>query len=308
MDTVEQRLQILEHDLSRSRRVNQVLGVAVLAVVCIAGAPSKMPVEVNPLQHLPSAAASRTPRVGVGARTMEAGQLILVDALGRPRIRMQVTDQGSAISMLDEKGRKRLELGETSTASGLCLFDSDVPVVSLQFYQQGDPALEIKNGQGTARMKADGFTVHDASNEGRLNLSLFNGNYPVLGLSRSGQNGPPSIELTANEASGSVKLHDKLGHPLFSVAVTDDGKTFLNMGHPAHERLLQISADRAKTIGPAIEFFTPARKDGSGGLLPRLQLGVAEDHEPYIRMVGQDGRIQPLAAPPQSARATAVEE
>jgi hypothetical protein len=169
--------------------------------------------------------------------------------------------------------------------------------VSLQLPHNIDPAhLEIKSPQGSSWTKADGFSVRDAADHGRLHLSLLNGNFPTLGISQSGQNGPPSIEMTASEGSRSLKLHDDDGFPLFSVFATDDGRTFLNMGHRDHERLLQISTGPKDVDGPAIAFFASAKEDGTGGLLPKLQLGLGNDLQPYIRIVDGDGR--PLFSAP----------
>ncbi len=52
--------------------------------------------------------------------------------LGRSRATMVVTDEGPAISMFEENGRKRLVLSQATAVSGLELFDDDEsPVASL---------------------------------------------------------------------------------------------------------------------------------------------------------------------------------
>jgi hypothetical protein len=148
---------------------------------------------------------------------------------------MEVTDDGPAISMFDEEGQKRLELGQTGGAWGIRLLESNEPVASLQLSHRGDSAgLEIRNQQGYAVMRPDGFSVQDTSNHGRAYLSLLNGNFPVLGISQNGQIGPPSVELTAGDSTRSLKLHDRDGHPLFSVVTAERGETVLSMRHPGH--------------------------------------------------------------------------
>jgi hypothetical protein len=84
-------------------------------------------------------------------------------------------------------------------------------------------------------------------------------------------------------------MHDAGGYPLFSVSAAKNGTTCLNMDHPDHERSLQISAGAKESDGPVIAFFAPAKKDGTGGLLPALQFGLRMDRQPYIRIVNSDG-------------------
>jgi hypothetical protein len=306
MDTMEQRLQVLEREFQRSRRVHRILILAVVAIACIAGAEDNTPDASKPTTPKQAPSSDDSP-ANVGRplgrdclRTVEASQFVLLDRLGRSRARMLVTDDGPAISMFDEDGQKRLELSHTRIASGLRLFDSnESPVVSLQLPHNVDPAhLEIRSPGGRSLTKADGFSVHDAANHGRLHLALVNGNFPVLGIRQSGQNGPPSIEMTASEGSRSLKLHDDDGFPMFSLFAADDGRTSLDMRHPDHERSLQICTGPKDLDGPVIAFFAPAKEDGTGGLLPHLQLGFDNDRQPYIRVVDSDGRTS-FAAPPQ---------
>ena len=303
MDTIEQRLQDLERECQRSRRVNRSLIFLVVTVGCIAGAQGRMPQASKPTQKKAPSTDARRPddRASLGRdrlRTVEADQFVLLDRLGRSRVRMAITDDGPVISMFDEKGRNRLELGHTSVSSGLRLLDSnESPVVSLQLPQDvGRAHLEIRSPQGSSLTKAGGFSVRDAADHGRLRLALLNGNFPVLGISQSGQSGPPSIEMTASDESRSLKIHDDDGHPLFSVFAADNGKTSVNMGHPDHERSLQISTGPKDVDGPEIAFFAPAKKDGTGGQLPLLQFGLHNDRQPYVRIVDIDERTR-FAAP-----------
>jgi hypothetical protein len=133
--------------------------------------------------------------------------------------------------------------------------------------------------------RAQGLAIHDSTDDRRMHLLLVNGNFPQLGMSQRGQQGPPSLEMTAGQGSRSLKMHDRRGYPLFSVSAADKGSTALSMRHPNHERSLQIESGPNDTDGPAIAFLGPARKDGTGGLLPHLQLGFDPDHEPYVRVI-----------------------
>lgn len=298
MGTVEQRLQVLESQFRRARRVNRVLTLTLIAIVCIAAAQGTTPSDSKPKTSKtvqpPDASLpdDRVPPGGDRLRTVEADRFVLLDRLGRSRATMVVTDDGPAISMFDENGQKRLELSHTTNASGLCLLNSnECPVASLQVLRDVAGAhLEIRSPQGRSLTDATGFAVQDGANNGRLQLALMNGNFPVLGINQSGQSGPPSVEITASDdGARCLKMHDKDGNPLFSVSAAKDGTTYLNMPHPEHERSLQISAGPKDVDGPLIAFFAPAKQDGTGGQLPLLQLGLRRDRQPYIRIVDSDG-------------------
>ena len=131
MDIVEQRLQVLEREIRWSRRVNRILFLAIVAVACFTGAQVSTPDWSKPAapqqsqaQKQPDSQHHQPADVGhpIGSdrpRTVEADQFVLLDRLGRTRIRMVVTDGGPSIGMFDEVGKKRLELSQTSMASGL---------------------------------------------------------------------------------------------------------------------------------------------------------------------------------------------
>ena len=293
MGTIEQRLQVLECQYCRARRFNRVLTFAIVAVVCIAGAQRPTPSDSQPKAPKaaqPSDGSLPDRRVPPGQdrlRTVEADQFVLLDRLGRSRATMVVTDHGPALSMFDENGRKRLELSHTTDSSELRFLDSDeVPVASLQVPKDVARAhLEITSPQGRSSTTATGFSVQDSAEQGRLLLALINGNSPIFGVSQSGQSGPHSVEITAS----GLKVHDEDGHSLVSISATENGTIHFNMRHPDHERSLQISAGPEGVDGPRIDFFAPAKQDGTGGLLPFLQFGLQEDRQPYIRIVDSDG-------------------
>ena len=299
MATIDQRLHALERELYRSRQASRVLLLVVVAVGCIAGANGDRTDGSSPPKSAPSPGASsadseRLPNAEQ-ERTVEAEKFVLLDPQGRTRVRIQVTDEGPAISMLDEEGQKRLELSQTPIASEIRIFGSSEPMVSLRLNHSDNAGrLEFHEEQGSTRMNAAGFSISDASSQPRLYLSLLNGNFPVLGMRRSGQQGPPSVELTASDSIQGLKIHDQDGHPLLSAIAADRGAAFLSVRHPHHERSLQISNGTA-TGGPELAFVSPASEDGSGGLLPRLRLYLDEHGQGRFRIVDGDG--QPLAAP-----------
>jgi hypothetical protein len=299
METIEQRLQALECQFRRARRVNRVLICALVAIVSIAGAQGTKPSDSKPKpsESAPPAGGNLPDRPAPPGKerlhTIEANRFVLLDRLGRSRATMVATEHGPALSLFDETGRKRLELSQTANGSGLHLFDSnETPIATLQVPQ--DPAgacLEIRGPLGKSLTRAEGFAVQDGAESRRLELALLNGNFPVLGISQSGQNGPPSVEITASDdGARGLKIHDKNGYPLFSVSAANDGATHFTMRHPDHERSLEICAGPKDMDGPRIAFFAPAKQDGTGGVLPFVQLGLQKDRQGRIRIVGSNGR------------------
>lgn len=292
MGNIEQRLQVLEGQFRRARRMNRALAFLLVAVFCIAAAQSTTPSASG--QKTPEAAPQsieklrndRVPPVGNRLRTVEADQFVLFDQLGRSRAKLVVNNDGPALSMFDEEGQKKLELSQTINGSALHLLGSnESPVASLQVIGNGaDAHLEIRSSQGSSLTKSSGVSVTDRDENQRLLLALINGNFPVLGISQSGQNGPSSVEITASDdGSRRLKMHDEDGHSLFTVSSATDTATTLNMRHPDHERSLQISTGAS----PTIAFFAPA--NGTDDLLPLLELGLKRDCKPYIRIVDSDG-------------------
>ncbi len=298
MNTLEQRLQCLERQVTHARQVNRMLILATVVIACIAGAQSRTPDGSRPAtpqqtqQPSGNRPAVENPSGADTLRAIEAERFVLRDPQGRTRATLDTTNGGPAMSMFDEQGKKQLELCQTNRAVGLCLFDTDESVaVRLQLpYGDESGRLEIRSSKGRSLTKADGLFINDAAEHARLQLALLNGNSPMLGISQSGQDGPPSIEMTAGQGSRSLKLHDVDGSPLFSLISGDRGATFLLMTHPDHDRSLQIAAGAENADSPTIAFFAPARPDGSGGLLPRLRLGLRRDGQPYVQTTGGDGR------------------
>jgi len=298
MATIEQRLHVLECQFRRTRRFNRVLLFVLMVVVCIAGAQrttppdSKQKRSKSTPQPDGSEQEDRVPPAIDRLRTVKAGQFVLVDRLGRSRATMVVTDHGPALCMFDEKGQKKLELSQAPNGSGLHLFGSNESVVaSLQVPRDVAGAhLKIRSSQGSSSMKSSGVSVQDSAEKQRLILALINGNFPVLGISQSGQRGPSSVQITASDdGSRRLKMHDSDGYPLFSVFTGKSSTTYLNMGHPDHERSLQISSGAKELDGPEIAFFAPTKKDGTGGILPYLRFGLRKDRQPFIRIVDDDG-------------------
>ena len=304
MNCLEQRLRVLERDFQRSRRANRLLVIAAVTVGCIASAQIATPQTSTPKVSgkIPSSGIDRPDGASslgpARIRTIEAEQFVLLDQTGQSRLKMAIVDGGPAISLFDQNGQKRLEFGTTSSSTGIHLMDADEsPMVSLHVPHDDSRAqLEFRSAQASSVTKATGFSVLDAAGQSRLQLALINGNFPMLGISQSGQQGPPSIEMVAGENSRSLKMHDEAGHLLFSVFTDDRDSTSMTMRHPDHDRSLQISTRTKEVDGPAIAFIAPAKEDGSGGQLPLLRIGLRNDHQPYIRIVDGDGRAR-FAAP-----------
>ena len=224
---------------------------------------------------------------------------MLLDRQGRPRIRIGVSPDGPAISLLDEQGQERLQLTQSRAGSSIAMRDHGQPVAAMHLdHQSGVGKLELRGSQGTSVLKPAGVSMHDASDQQRIHLSLINGTFPVLGLNRSDQVGSPSVELTASDSVHGLKIHDRSGRSLFSALAGEDGSASVNLRHARAERSLQISNGDGAPGGPSLAFFAPAKQDGSGGSLPRLQLGLREGGGGHIRIVGSDGRAQ-FTAPPQ---------
>jgi hypothetical protein len=298
MKSLEQRLQFLERQVTRTRQVNRLLILSVVVVACVAGAQNRtphgsgLPTQQQTQQLGGDRTAAEHPSGANTRRTIEAEQFVLRDPQGRARASLDITDGGPTLSMFDERGKKRLELSQTNRTVGLRLLGpNESSVVLLQLPHGTKPGrLEIKSSQGSSLTKADGLFINDAAQHARLQLALLNGNFPLLGISESGQHGPPSIEMTVGKGSRSLKLHDVDGRPLFSLTSGNRGATFLSMTHPDHERSLQVSTGPRDADSPTIAYFAPARADGTGGSLPRLQLGLRRDGQPYVRSTNGDGR------------------
>ncbi len=299
MDTIEQRLQVLERDLQRSRRSSRTLLLIFVAFSCIAAAQGVTPQgsKSTTPEQTPPMDASRPPE-GNSARqdrlrTVEADQFVLLDRLGRSRLTMVVTDGGPAISMFDEKGQKRLELVQSDVSSGLRLSDSsESPVVSLEVPHDVSQVsqLTIASFRGSSLTNADGFHVRDASNQRRLLLALLNGNFPVLGISQSGQNGPFSIEMTAGEGLGLLRYMTRTGTLFIPCSRLTTGVLRSRRVPRSRAFTSDFPTGPPGVDGPSVAFLAPAKEDGTGGQLPFLRFGLHEDCQPYVRIVDRNGR------------------
>lgn len=296
--TVEQRLQILERELRRSRQANRILIFAVIAFAYFAGIHGTAPYASKPaaFKKAESDGDDRRDKKAAPAanspRKIETDQLVLLDRIGRTRARLEMTDQGPALNMFDERGRKRLDLSCASRGSGLTLLDADESaIVSLHLPENPKEAhLQIRNPQGSSLMKADRFSVDTDNDKGRVILSVLNGNFPVLGISQGGQQGDSSVEITAgNSGSRAIKICEKDGSLLCSLTANELGKSTLTMRNLEDERILQISNGPKNEDGPVVQFFGPANEDGSGGILSYLTCGLQANRLPFLRMVGPDG-------------------
>ena len=289
METIDRRIQNLERQVDRAQQGNRALAFALATVVCVAGAQVAQPQAKSSKDT-----GSQARDAQASPQALEANQLVLLDPHGRPRLKMAVTAEGPSISLLDEHGHSRLELKQTSNASGMTLLGADeAQIASLEIEHASDRAeLEIKSKRSKTRTltTGDAFAVWDSADNARLQLALINGNFPLFAMSQPGQRGPSSIEMTAgNDGSRAFKIHDRAGHPVLSVAATQDGATHVDLRHPDRKQSLQVSTGSAEQAGPQIAFFAAAEENGNG-VLPRLQLGLKTDHQPYIRIADADGK------------------
>ena len=299
MRDIESRLQRLERELRRSRQANRLLLMGAVAVFSLAYAqgdtlhePQDDSAKQVPYKDTYDADGSDAIPADP-LRTIEAGQLLISDRSGRTRIRLGVSDTVPEICLLDEQGRRRMQLRQNETGSELQLLDAEeIPRVLLHLPDRSEAAsLQLRSASGNASIKADGVSIRDAAGQTRLLLSLTNGNFPVLGISQKNQNGPPSIEMTAgDDGSRRLAFHDSNGFSLFSVASSGNGTSALQLLHPDHDRSLQISQSTIDGEGPTIACFAPANEDGTGGILPHLQLGLHNDAAPFLRILHRDGR------------------
>lgn len=321
MQSIERRIQILEKDLRRTKLFNRVLAFAAIAMLAIgisraedvpvtAAEPqvnsSKRDLNEPDLNQKGSAkSGTAEPSSVVPVRrsgserlhTIEAEQIVLVDRFGKQRITLDANEldsgHGPGIRFFDQQGHKRVELSQAPANSGLLLFAANDRVVArLQATNDGDGAsFEVSNSKGRAETKPQGFIVRDRHRQVRSQLSLVNGNFPLIGLSQRDQNGPTSVEITASDSGQrAIKIHNAQGQPLASIVGTKSGESFLNMGNPSDDRDLRISTGSRQADGPVVAFFATANRDGSGGHLPWLKFGMRRDHEPFIRILDGDGK------------------
>lgn len=277
MKTLEQRVQAIESQLGRARRANRLLGLVLVALLGMAGAQGLAPSgQGQATTQAPSGseqapAAAGEPLDLNPPHVVEAERFVLVDEAGQPRATLAADAHGPALHLLGA---------------------DETPVVSLRGSGNGgDAGLEIRGAHGRTLTTASGVSVKDEGGQPRLTLALMNGNFPVLGISQVGQNGPPSIELTAGDnGSRFIKVHNQGGKALFTVAAAEDQSVSVSLRHPDHHRSFQLSSGAKASNGPVLALFAPASETGEGGRLPRLQLGLRPDHQPYLRLADGEGR------------------
>jgi hypothetical protein len=288
MNAIEQRLQAVERALERSRRINQFLAVAVVAIVCIAATQNGQPAGQKPAANKNKPLAAPAPVATVRQRNVEAEQFVLLDGDGRGRVKMFVADEGPVIGMFDADGRKRLELSDEGGVASLRMFDGqEKAAVELKLPRVEPAQLELHGSTGMAMLKNSGLSLRDAEERQHVYLALTNGNFPVLGIGHV-DNGPPPLEIVGGNGSASLMLHDADGFPVFTLTSHKDGGASLGLSDRARERTLQICADPQDAGDPSIALFAPARADGKGGTLPFVTLGF-DDGMPSIRFVDREG-------------------
>ncbi|MFO0911382.1 MAG: hypothetical protein U0795_00370 [Pirellulales bacterium] len=296
MRTMEERVEKLEGDCRRLRAANWCLLAAGLGLMCMAAVPGPPPQQSEPAAVSPEdKRAESTDGPGAPNRqalALEVQQLVVIDAQHRPRIQMSVVDDGPTIRLLDSAGKPQVILGQNSSWAGLQLTDSQgEPTGSLTVSSGTRQAqLELRGGHGSSLVQADGFFVRDVAGHNGAYLAILNGNFPVCGVTSPGIQGPPSVEITSSGRTGRIKIHDSDGRPLFTVGTTEQRSAELTLSQAGSERSINIEGGTAESDGPVVTFLGPAQSDGSGGILPRLTLGIAPDSAPFIRITDADGK------------------
>ena len=249
----------------------------------------------------------------------DAGPAVrLLNEDGKTRLELKVTDNAPSIALIDSEGNEhatiRMVGDHASLSLGLHRPDQKAPVsldsgphdkaglhlrdeagetaASLTRKHDGGGRLELEGKKSSCLVQPQGLWLRDTNGLERATLAFLNGNFPVFTLSgKNRTRGPGSIEMTASD-DGSCRfaMHRPDGFPVFSLFAGEKGITSLNMRHPDHDRSLQISLGRKEEDGPSISFFTPARDDGRGGILPKLQLSLDRNRQPNIRICDDDGK------------------
>lgn len=303
MRTMVERVEKLERDCRRLRAANWCLLAAGVGLMCIAAVPA------GPLQQPEPAAVSTGDKRAASADgpgaperqevTLEVQQLVVTDAQRRPRIQMSVVDDGPTIRLLDSAGKPQVILGQTSSWAGLQLADNQGELIGSLAVMPGSrqAQLELRGGHGSSQVQPDGFFVRDVAGHNGAYLAILNGNFPVCGVTSPGGQGPPSVEITSSGGTGRIKIHDDHGRPLFTVGTTQQRSAELTLAQAASERSINITGGTVESGGPVVTFLGPAQSDGSGGILPRLTLGITPDSAPFIRISDADGKSTYTAPP-----------
>jgi hypothetical protein len=241
--------------------------------------------------------------------------IVLFDGKGKKRLELRIRDEIPAIALMDEKeeelatvqvvgdeasllmGSRQgdrecpVALYSGQRKPGLYLRDNlGSPVASLTNERVGEAQLRLESAKGGTSLRADGVVVQDVKGHDRAMLALTNGNRPVIGLSALNQQGTPSMEMTVgDDGSRQFSMQNHSGFQLFFLGVYDKDRMMLGMRHPDAEGTLQISLGPKDEGGPTISCIAPATPGRRGTVLPKLELGLNRDCEPYLRMSDREG-------------------
>ena len=130
-------------------------------------------------------------------RTLEADRIVLLDRQGRPRIQMEVGDEGPALTMLDENGKRRLELSLDRNGPAVQLLDAN------------------EEEQATVRLAGRRATVALGSRtpHGKAAVSLECESPGPSGLYFRDKAGETAVSLTRGAGTlGMLRFNDKKGH------------------------------------------------------------------------------------------------
>jgi hypothetical protein len=182
--TTEQRLDALERELGRTKRVNRwllavicVIVVGALTGLTVAGQERRVPAELRARAFVLEDENGNT-RVRLTTRKSGGAVLAMLDANGNPGAFLEMRMDGSAalLSVMDAHGSVRVGVTLDNDITGLSLHDASGPRVILTVDKNG-PDLVLHDANGTPRLglsqDKDGsrLSLADANRTPRLRLS-----------------------------------------------------------------------------------------------------------------------------------------
>lgn len=304
MASIHEQLDLLERRCRRTERAAVMAVSLMIGLVCVAATWARpdgtLTESVSETQQQrpktpPNShgmeAEPATPRQD-DARVVEAERFVLRDASDRVRATLAIENGGAVLAMFDEEGSRRIECAQVDLRAEVALLATDGTRTVAIHTDTGHGTGQVDVFGNHSRMTATsaGVSINDAHDDQRLLMKLINGNHAVLGVSGRGQQGPPSVEITAgDDGSRKLAIHAADGGPMASL-VSGRAGSMLELRHPGDQRSLQIRGGADDGDGPTIVWIAPADPDGEGGDLPRLSMGLRLDGEPYLQINDPQGR------------------
>lgn len=268
MPSIEERLVALERRCRRATQANVALVVLLVVGLGMAGAAGQ----------------------SQGPGTSRSQQLQTPQAVQEPTRGKPAPGRNHG----GEPGRAP-EADGVVDAQRFTLRDAAGAVRATLAIEGGSPVLTLLGDTGRTRVSPSGIAVVDRDDAQRLVMALINGSFPLIGVSTGGQQGPPSVEITAaDDGSRKLALHDTAGRPLVSITAGTQGAA-LALRHTDDERTLQITGGTPASEGPTVDLIAPAEPDGTGGTLPRLRMGLRREGEPFLQLNDARGRPEFVA-------------